>query len=103
MVAVVRRLSFDVDTDFIDPSIYHSFGSQCFVLYSRLQLGVGGAPKWEPQSRLGIYVGHSPPHAGLVALVLNPRTGHVSPQFHVVFYDHFTTVLFMEKNEVPPH
>jgi len=94
---------FDVDKDFIDPSIYHSFGSPCFVLDSRLQSGVGGAPKWEPRSRLGIYVGHSPSHAGSVALVLNPRTGHVSPQFHVVFDDHFTTVPFMEKNEVPPH
>jgi len=94
---------FDVDTDFIDPSIYHSFGSPCFVLDSRLQSGVGGAPKWEPRSHLGIYVGHSPSHAGSVALVLNPRTGHVSPQFHVVFDDHFTTVPFMEKNEVPPH
>ncbi len=70
---------------------------------SRLQSGVGGAPKWEPQSRLGIYGGHSPSHAGSVALVLNPRIGHVSPQFHVVFDDHFTTVPFMEKNEVPPH
>ena len=70
---------------------------------SRLQSGVGGAPKWEPRSRLGIYVGHSPSHAGSVALVLNPRTGHVSPQFHVVFDDHYTTVPFMEKNEVPPH
>jgi hypothetical protein len=94
---------FDVDTDFIDPSIYHSFRSPCFVLDSRLQSEIGGAPKWEPQSRLGIYVGHSPSHAGLVALVLNPRTGNVSPQFHVVFDDHFTTVSFLEKNEVPPH
>ncbi len=50
-----------------------------------------------------IYVGHSPFHAGSVALVLNPQTGHVSPQFHVVFDDHFMTVPFMEKNEVPPH
>jgi hypothetical protein len=72
-------------------------------LDSCLQLGVGGAPKWEPRSRLGIYVGHSPLHAGSVALVLNPRTGHVSPQFHVVYDDHFTTVPFMEKNEVPLH
>ncbi len=94
---------FDVDTDFIDPSIYHSFGLPFFVLDSCLQSGVGSAPKWEPRSRLGIYVGHSPSHAGLVALVLNPRTGHVSPQFHVVFDDHFATVPFMEKNEVPPH
>ncbi len=83
--------------------IYHSSGSPCFVLDSCLQSGIGGAPKWEPRSCLGTYVGHSPSHAGLVALVLNPRTGHVSPQFHVVFDDHFTTVLFMEKNEVPPH
>jgi hypothetical protein len=44
-----------------------------------------------------IYVGHLSSHAGLVALVLNPCTGHVSPQFHVVFDDHFTTVPFMEK------
>jgi hypothetical protein len=39
----------------------------------------------------------------LVALVLNPQTGHISPQYHVVFDDQFMTVLFMEKNEVPPN
>ncbi len=27
----------------------------------------------------------------------------MSPQFHMVFNDHFATVPFMEKNEVPPH
>ncbi|KAL7463024.1 hypothetical protein ACHAXS_005996 [Conticribra weissflogii] len=51
-----------------------------------------GAPKWEPRARLGIYVGRSPNHAGSVALVLNPKTGLVSPQYHVVFDDDFTTV-----------
>ena len=71
---------FDVDT----------IGSPCFVLDSCLQLGVGSAPRWEPRSHLGIYVSHSPSHAGSVALILNPQTGHVSPQFHVVFDDHFT-------------
>jgi hypothetical protein len=40
---------------------------------------------------------------GLVALVLNPRTGHVSPQYHMVFDDQFTTVPFMEENKVPPN
>jgi hypothetical protein len=94
---------FDVNKDFTDPSMYNTFGSPCFVMDSRLQSDVGGAPKWEPRSHLGIYVGHSPSHAGLVALVLNPWTEHVSPLFHVVFDDHFTTVPFMEKNEVPPH
>ncbi len=49
-----------------------------------------------------MYIGHSLSHTESVALILNPRTGHVSPQFHV-FDDHFTTVPFMEKNEVQPN
>jgi hypothetical protein len=72
-------------------------------LDSRLQSGIGGAPKWDPRSRLGIYVGHSPAHAGLVAMVLNPRTDHVLLRYHVVFDDLFTTVSFMQKSEVPPN
>ncbi|KAL7547062.1 hypothetical protein ACHAWF_010384 [Thalassiosira exigua] len=86
-----------------DPSLFHTFGSPCFVLDSCLQSSVGGVPKWEPRSRLGIYVGHSPAHAGSVALVLNPATGHVSPQFHVVFDDNFTTVPYMKNDSVPPN
>ncbi|KAL7462348.1 hypothetical protein ACHAXS_002729, partial [Conticribra weissflogii] len=62
-----------------------------------------GVPKWEPQARLGIYVGRSPSHAGNVALVLNPNTGLISPQFHVVFDDDFTTVPYLRKQEVPPN
>ena len=42
-------------------------------------------PKWEPRAQMGVYVGQSPSHASNVALVLNSRTGHVLPQFHVVF------------------
>jgi hypothetical protein len=83
--------------------MHHTFGSPCFVLDSCLQSGIGGAPKWEPRSRLGIYIGHSSSHAGSVALVLNPQTGHVSLQYHVVFDNQFTMVPFMEKNKVPPN
>ncbi|KAL7462239.1 hypothetical protein ACHAXS_002628 [Conticribra weissflogii] len=53
----------------------------------RLQTNPKGVPKWEPRSRVGVYMGHSPAHAGSVAMVLNPTTGHISPQFHVVFDD----------------
>ncbi len=94
---------FNIDEDLFDPNTHHIFGSPCFVLDSRLQLGISGPPKWEPRTRLGIYVGHSPSHAGSVALVLNSRTGHVSHQFHVVFDDLFMTVSYMKKNEVPPN
>ena len=81
----------------------HTFGCPVFVLDSRLQSGFGRPPKWDPRSRLGIYVGRSPFHVGSVALVLNPRTGHVSPQFHVVFDDDFSTVPFLHSTDVPPH
>ncbi len=87
---------FNLDKDLIDPTMFHVFGSPCFALHSRLQLWIAGLPKWDPWSRLGIYVGHSPSHAGSVVLVLNPRTRNVSPQFYVVFDDTFSTVPYME-------
>ena len=39
-----------------------------------------------------MYLGPSLSHARSVALVLNPRTDHVSPQFHVKFDDCFEMV-----------
>ena len=35
-------------------------------------------------------------------MVLNPRTGHKSPQYHVVFNDNFTTVSSMREEVLPP-
>jgi hypothetical protein len=60
-------------------------------------------PKWEPHARMGIYVGCSPACASNVALILNPRTGHVSPQFHIVFDEDFTMVQYLWTTSVPPH
>ena len=39
-----------------------------------------------------MFVGFSSVHSSDVPLVLNLQTGHISPQFHVVFDDDFTTV-----------
>ena len=39
-----------------------------------------------------MYLGPLPNHARSVVLILNPCTGHVSPQFHVKFDDFFETV-----------
>ena len=61
------------------------------MLDNTLQSGQG-APKWKQRSQLGVYLGPLSSHARLVALVLNPRTGHVSPQFHVKFDDFFDLV-----------
>ena len=70
---------------------FHSFGCPTYVLDSALQ-SEQGAPKWRRRARLGVYFGPSPNHARSVALVLNPHTGHVSPQFHVKFDEFFETV-----------
>jgi hypothetical protein len=92
-----------IDASKIKVSNFHTFGSPCYVLDQRLQSGSSMIPKWELRAQMGIYVGRSPSHASNVALVLNPRTGHVSPQFHVVFDDDFTTVEYLCKMKVPPH
>ena len=94
---------FGIGRDVIEPSLFHVFGSPCFVLDARLQSGIADIPKWEPRSRLGIYIRHSPSHAGSIALVLNLTTGLVSPQFYVVFDDTFSTVPYMDKKQVPPN
>jgi hypothetical protein len=52
---------------------------------------------------MGIYVGRSPSHAANVSMILNPRTGHISPQFHVVHDNDFTTVPYLRTATVPPH
>ena len=70
---------------------FHAFGCPTYVLDDPLQSGQG-VPKWKQRARLGVYLGPSPSHARTVALILNPRTGHVSPQFHVKFDDFFETV-----------
>ena len=84
-----------------------TFGCPVYVLDFKLQSPGISPPKWEPRSRLGIYLGKSPFHAGSVALVLNPKTGHVSPQYHLVFDDDFTTIPYLNSNtensEVPSH
>ena len=49
-----------------------------------------------------MYLGHSPCHADTVALVLNPKTLHVSPQFHVAFNNQFNTVPYLATGDVPP-
>ncbi len=74
---------------------FHTWGCPCFVLDNRLQTNPKGIPKWEPQAHLEIYVGRSQNHACNVALVLNPNTGVMSPQLHVVFDDEFTMVPYL--------
>ena len=81
---------------------YHTFGFPVYVLNSKLQLGSIGPPKWDPCSRVSVYLDHSPMHARYVAVILNPVTGHVSPQYHVVYDETLFTVSHMRDETIPP-
>ena len=86
-----------IELEDIPVKSYHTLFCPIYALDARLQdAGGAGPPKWEPRSKIGVYLGHSPLHAGIVALVWNPTTGRVSPQYHVVFDDDFSTVPYME-------
>ena len=69
----------------------HVFGCPVYVLDPALQDGKK-IPKWDSRARQGIFVGFSPEHSSLVPLVFNPRTHRISPQYHVIFDDGFSTV-----------
>jgi Zinc knuckle/GAG-pre-integrase domain len=49
-------------------------------------------PRWTPRSERYIFVGFSNKHASTIPLLLNPRTGAIVTNYHVVFDDWFTTV-----------
>ena len=64
---------YNVKDSDIPVKSFHTLFCPVYVLDSRLHSAAGpGPPKWEPRSRIGVYLGHSPFHAGSVALVFNP-------------------------------
>ena len=90
-------------TSEVTPNLNHfqPFGCPVFVLDNKMQSGQK-LPKWEVRTRMGVYLGMSMQHARSVALVLNLKTGHVSPQFHVTFDPKFETVRQSLGNLSPP-
>ncbi len=75
-----------------NPKHWKHFGCPVFVLDAALRSTARIHHKWKERSQLGIYLGRSPNHARSVALVLNPETGLVSPQFHIKFDSSFDTI-----------
>jgi hypothetical protein len=76
----------------VEPNLrdFHPFGSPVYVLEDSLQ-ALQSHNKWHDRTRVGIFLCHSPEHASSVPLVLNTRTGMVSPQFHCIYDDAFDT------------
>ncbi len=80
---------------------FHTWGCPVFVLDPQLQSGQK-LPRWQPRSRQGVYMGLSSIHSSEVPLVLNTSTGSITPQFHVVFDDSFSTVASLGDDTEPP-
>ena len=76
----------------VEPNLdkFHPFGSPVYILEENLQAR-RSHNKWSDRSRVGIFLCHSPKHASSVPLVLNTKTGLVSPQFHCIYDDAFDT------------
>jgi hypothetical protein len=99
-----NALLHGVPLNAIPVKTFYSLFCPMYVLDARAQSAGGpGPPKWEPRSCIGICLGHSPFHTGSVVLVFNLHTGRVSPQYHIVFNDTFSTIPFMDAGTVPPH
>jgi hypothetical protein len=79
----------------------HVWGCPVYVLDPDLQAGKK-LPRWQPRSRRGVFVGFSSLHSSDVPLVLNLQTGSITPQYHVVFDDYFSTVSSVERETDPP-
>ena len=97
----IRKEIFTGVTKWLLPDNLHTWGFPVYVLEVPLQGGMVATPKWDYRSRVGVYLGHSPLHVISVALVLNYCTGHVSPQYYVVFDDEYTTINHIRKVMVP--
>ena len=79
---------------------YLTFGCPVYVIDAHLQ-GASLIPKWDERVRVRAYVGRSPIHTVNGSLILNLSKGHVSPQFHAVFNETFSTVPSLKTGSVP--
>jgi hypothetical protein len=67
------------------------WGCPTYVLDPRLQDGKK-IPKWDPRARRGQFLGFSKDHSSSIGIIRNLRTGYVTPQYHVVYDETFSTV-----------
>jgi hypothetical protein len=58
-------------------------------------------PQWTPRSVRCINVGLSTNHASTVPLVLNPASGYITAQFHIVFADWFLATIATDIGAFP--
>ena len=83
--------------DHTDLQHTHIWGCPCYVLEPKLQDN-HKLPKWNRRAWMGQFLGFSCQNSSTVALVRNPHTGYISPQYHMVFDDKFDTIFHTGKS-----
>ena len=92
----IKKSPYELFTKSVMPSeMYlqrqHVWGCPTYVLDPKLQDGKK-LPKWDPRVRRGQFLGFSQQHSSTIGLILNHLTGSVTPQYHCVYDDLYTTV-----------
>lgn len=87
------KRSVNLGPDELDIANLHAFDYPMYICDHQFQTTGPGPPKRDPRAHLGVYLDHSSIHDGIVALVMNTRSGRVSSQYHVIFDDELVTVL----------
>jgi hypothetical protein len=74
------------------------WGCPGYVLSPTLQDGKK-IPKWAPRARCGQFLGFSKDHSSMISILCIIQTGSITPQFHVVYDELFTTVHSLEEDD----
>ena len=83
------------------PKDIHMWGCPIYVIDNMLQQG-HKLPKWQLRSHHGIFFGLSPNSSSDINLILNSDTGHISPPFHGIFDNNFSTLLSLSPKKDHP-
>ena len=94
------KLFSGVESTF-DLNIKHTWGCPAYILDAKIQDRSRGIPKWEPRSLLDIYLGNFPVHAGSIVMILNPKTEHVPPQYHIFLRRFYNRPLYESRGYTP--
>ena len=89
-IEILSRSRFEPVSETL--SNYHFWGCPTYVLEPTFHNPRVKIPKWDPRSRIGVNMGFNKMHSTESGLVLKLLTGSISPQYHVVFDEMFSTV-----------
>ena len=84
-------ISQNLESSFNSLKQTHVWGCPTYLLEPKLQ-DSRKLPKRSPQAKHGQFLGFSPEHSTQIRLIRNLRTGSITPQYHVVFENLFTTL-----------